>query len=111
MHSGYELDTQSLARSGGFGDGQFMTLQQVFAIQYPSPQGGKLIIEGRDGQKVVVVKELGQWARYIRLGTTYPNHLFRCAVALCFKVQIILQHLYAGEEAKGALASLENKEF
>ena len=76
-----------------FGDGEVGTLQQVFNTQYPSPQGGKLVIEGRGGQKVVVVKERGHWARLMRLGTTYPDFMFRCAVALCFKVQLIVQHL------------------
>ena len=76
-----------------YGPGEVSSLRNVFNRQYPSPEGGKLFVEGRDGYKEVVVKEFGQWAKLMRLVTTYPDFLFRCAVALSFNVQLIIQHL------------------
>ena len=82
--------------------GGAITLKGVFNWQYPTPEGGKVMIEGREGLKEVVVKEYGQWAKLMRLGTTYPDFLFRCAVASLFKVQIIIQHLEPTEDVLGA---------
>jgi len=71
----------------------FITLKEAFSMHYPTPEGGQVIIEGREGLKAVVVKEYGQWAKLMRLPTTYPDFLFRCAAASFFQVQIIIQHL------------------
>jgi len=84
-----------------YGEG-VITLKEVFNCQYPTPEGGKVMIEGRDGLKEVVVAQYGQWAKFMRLGSTYPDFLFRCAVASFFKVQLIIQHLEPTEDVLAA---------
>ena len=74
-----------------YGQGQ-VTLRQVFESNYKSPEG-KLFIQGRNGNKEVVVKDFSQYAKLMRLSGTYPDLTFRCAVAARFKVQLITQHL------------------
>ena len=88
--------------AGDFGDGTVRTLDEIFRAQFPFPNGNNVMKEGRDGLKVEVVKDSRTWARLMKAPTTYPDYLFRCAVALFFQVQFIIQHLEPTPDEVGA---------
>lgn len=74
--------------AGDFGDGTLRTLDEIFTIQFPSPNGGNVMREARDGLKVEVVKDSRHWARLMRSFATYPDYLFRCAAALSLRFSL-----------------------
>ena len=74
-----------------------VSLRQVLRNEYGQCKGS-LFIQERFVERAVPVQDFGQWAKLMRKPGTFPDFLFRCAVAAMFKVQLIIRHLEVVDE-------------